>query len=156
MRTGFAAFGAGVLFAFGLALSGMTQPANVVAFLDVTGAWDPRLALVMVGAIAVHLVGYRWSRRRPRPWLAPRFDEPESARIDASLIVGAALFGVGWGVAGYCPGPALTSLGALSPSAVLFVAAMIVGQILFAGYRRIVLRGVAGSRPAPTSSAAMT
>jgi len=130
-RMNLVAFVSGVLFALGLGLSGMTQPSKVIAFLDVFGAWDPSLAFVMVGAIAVHM-GFARSAARPaaRPLLAERFLLPTSTRIDAKLVTGAALFGLGWGAAGFCPGPAIVSLVSLSWTTVLFVAAMLAGMLL--------------------------
>ncbi|HZY33614.1 MAG TPA: DUF6691 family protein, partial [Rhodanobacter sp.] len=101
------AFAAGLLFGLGLSLGGMTQPAVVLGFLDIFGAWDPRLVFVMAGAVLTTAVGYRLVLRRPRPLLAERFQWPTSRRIDVRLVGGAALFGIGWGIAGYCPGPAL-------------------------------------------------
>ena len=125
------AFVSGVLFAVGLALSGMTQPSKVIAFLDVLGAWDPSLAFVMVGAIAVHMAfARRATRATARPVLAERFMLPTSTGIDGNLVTGAALFGLGWGAAGFCPGPALVSLVSLSWPTVLFVAAMLAGMVL--------------------------
>jgi uncharacterized protein len=125
------AFGSGLLFAIGLAISGMTNPAKVIAFLDVTGRrvpWDPSLALVMAGAIASYASAYWWSKRALRkPLLAPRFHEPSKRAIDRRLLLGAALFGVGWGLAGYCPGPAFVSLATGSASSIAFCAAMVVG-----------------------------
>jgi uncharacterized membrane protein YedE/YeeE len=122
------AFVAGLVFALGLGLSGMTQPAKVMAFLDVTGDWDPSLALVMVGAIGVHAL----LLRRVQPGRAPRFDTayalPVATRVDAPLLLGAALFGLGWGIAGFCPGPALVSVVTLAPRTLAFVAAMVVGM----------------------------
>jgi uncharacterized membrane protein YedE/YeeE len=108
----------------------MTQPAYVLAFLDVSGDWDPRLALVMLGAIAVYAPVYRLALRRGRPLLTPVFDLPVRQSIDAPLVAGALLFGVGWGLAGLCPGPALASLASGEPAAVVFVAAMLVGMTL--------------------------
>lgn len=126
----FVAFASGALFALGLGLGGMTQPAKVVAFLDLTGRWDPSLAFVMVGAIAIQALAYRMVRGRPEPLLDDRFHLPTKTAIDSRLVGGAALFGLGWGVAGYCPGPALTSAGAGSVSAAIVVAAMIAGMAL--------------------------
>ena len=121
----------GLLFAIGLAVSGMTDPAKVIAFLDVTGRrvpWDPSLALVMAGAIASYASAYWWSKRALRkPLLAPRFHEPSNRTIDGRLLLGAAVFGVGWGLAGYCPGPAFVSLATGSASALAFCAAMAAG-----------------------------
>lgn len=119
---------AGVIFALGLALSGMTQPEKVIGFLDVTGAWDPSLAFVMVGAIGVHGVLVRLIGKRPRPVFAGEFVTPPSTAVDRRLLLGAALFGLGWGIAGYCPGPALVATSAL-PAAV-FVVCMVVGVAL--------------------------
>jgi len=126
------AFAAGLLFGLGLSLGGMTQPAVVLGFLDIFGAWDPRLVFVMAGAVLTTAVGYRLLLRRPRPLLAERFQWPVSRRIDARLVGGAALFGIGWGIAGYCPGPALASLGAGVPALLVLVACMIAGWWLAA------------------------
>lgn len=125
------AFVSGVLFALGLGVSGMTQPSKVIAFLDVFGAWNPSLAFVMVGAISVHtFFARRAMRPAAHPVLAVRFMLPTSTRIDAKLILGALLFGLGWGAAGFCPGPALVSLVSLSSTTVVFVAAMLGGMLL--------------------------
>jgi len=129
--TALAAFFCGLIFAFGLGLSGMTQPAKVVGFLDFTGAWDPSLAMVMIGAIAVHSLSYRSIVRRPSPLLAESFRLPSASAIDHRLLVGAALFGVGWGLVGYCPGPAVTAVGGASRPALLFVPAMMAGIALY-------------------------
>ena len=126
------AFATGLLFGLGLSLGGMTQPAVVLGFLDIFGAWDPRLVFVMAGAVLTTAVGYRLLLRRPRPLLAERFQWPTSRRIDARLVGGAALFGIGWGIAGYCPGPALASLGAGVPALLVLVACMIAGWWLAA------------------------
>lgn len=117
---------AGALFAIGLAIGGMTIPARVTGFLDVGGAWDPTLAFVMAGALAVYAPLSRMIRRRPAPVLDARFHVPAPAAVDARLIGGAMIFGIGWGLSGYCPGPALVSL-AGGGSALVFVAAMIAG-----------------------------
>ncbi len=123
--------GSGALFGVGLVVSGMTRPSKVLGFLDLTGAWDASLAFVMVGAIAVHVVAYRLLRRRgDTPLFAAKLDLPVARGIDGRLITGAALFGVGWGLGGFCPGPALASLGALAPGAAVFVAAMTAGMLL--------------------------
>jgi hypothetical protein len=126
------AFAAGLLFGLGLSLGGMTQPAVVLGFLDIFGAWDPRLVFVMAGAVLTTAIGYRLVLRRSRPLLAERFQWPTSRRIDVRLIGGAALFGIGWGIAGYCPGPALASLGAGAPALLVLVACMIAGWWLAA------------------------
>jgi uncharacterized protein len=125
------AFGSGVLFALGLGVSGMTQPSKVIAFLDVFGTWNPSLAFVMIGAIAVHVVfARRATRPAARPFLAERFVLPTNTRIDGKLVAGSALFGLGWGAAGFCPGPAIVSLVSFSWPTVLFVAAMLAGMLL--------------------------
>jgi uncharacterized membrane protein YedE/YeeE len=120
-------FLSGFLFAVGLSIAGMTIPANVIGFLDVTGAWDPSLAFVMMGAIAVYTAAYRLSHRMARPVLARAFAVVPPARIDRRLLVGSALFGVGWGLAGYCPGPALVSAATGATSTLGFVIAMLAG-----------------------------
>ena len=125
------AFAVGLLFGLGLLVSGMADPAKVLAFLDVTGRWDPSLALVMAGAVAVSAAGYHLTRRRGRPVLAPRLDVPARRDLDARLIAGAAIFGLGWGLAGLCPWPALTILTIAPAEAVTFVAAMVAGMLLF-------------------------
>jgi uncharacterized protein len=123
-------FACGLLFAVGLGIGGMTQPAKAFAFLDVTGAWDPSLAFVMAGAIGVHLVAYRLILRRPSPLLAPSFSVPAKRGIDAPLLAGAAIFGAGWGLGGVCPGPGITAaIGGAAPMLV-FVAAMLGGMAL--------------------------
>jgi uncharacterized membrane protein YedE/YeeE len=121
------AFGCGALFAVGLGIGGMTQPSRVLAFLDVGGEWDPRLAIVMLGAIATYAPAHRLAIRRQRPILATAFDLPTPRNVDARLVAGAALFGVGWGLGGLCPGPALTALASGEPAALVFVSAMLVG-----------------------------
>jgi uncharacterized protein len=128
-----AAFCAGALFALGLSLSGMTEPARIVRFLDVTGDWDPALVFVMGGAVLMYGVLYRVIvGRLERPLLAERFHVPPRAKVDGKLLLGAGLFGVGWGLAGLCPGPALVALGAGKPEAWLFTGAMVVGSWLAA------------------------
>ena len=121
---------AGLLFGAGLALSGMVDPAKVLGFLDVAGSWDPTLALVLAGAVGVNLVGYRLAFRRGAPWLTERFVLPTATRVDGPLLAGAALFGIGWGLVGYCPGPALAALSTGSPRVVVFVLAMIAGSLV--------------------------
>ena len=123
-------FGLGVLFAIGLGLSGMTQPTKVIGFLDVAGQWDPALLFVMGSAVMVTFVGYRWVLRRPMPVLAGRFDIPTVKQIDPSLLAGATLFGLGWGLAGFCPGPAIVALASGSIDVMIFVAAMFIGFLI--------------------------
>jgi uncharacterized membrane protein YedE/YeeE len=125
------ALASGLLFGVGLALSGMTQPQKVLNFLDVTGTWDPSLALVMGGALAVSAVGHQLARSRRAPLLAPQFPQPATAGIDRSLVLGSSLFGVGWGLVGLCPGPALANLAQPATSTLVFVASMGVGMALF-------------------------
>ena len=121
----------GTLFGSGLALSGMTDPERVQGFLDIFGQWDPTLAFVMVGAVMVMAVAWRIQRRMTKPVLAQKFSLPDRRDLDGKLIAGSALFGIGWGIAGLCPGPAIASL-ALTPAAVLpLVLAMIVGMAAF-------------------------
>lgn len=134
-------FLSGVLFAVGLGIAGMTQPAKVKAFLDVAGAWDPSLALVMVGAIAVYTLAWRLRRRWSAPLLARQWVLPTRRDIDAPLLAGAALFGVGWGLGGFCPGPGLTALASGAAPALVFSAALIGGMILQGQAERILRRG---------------
>ena len=123
------AFLAGLGFAIGLAIAGMTQPAKVIAFLDVFGRWDPTLAFVMAAAIAVHATAY-WALivRRPRPRFAAAFDLPRRRGLDRALVGGAALFGIGWGLGGFCPGPAIASLATGATGVIWFVLAMLAGM----------------------------
>lgn len=122
---------AGLLFALGLGLSQMTNPAKVLAFLDVTGDWDPSLAFVMGGAIGVHVFAARWAARRATPLFETRFHLPTQRRADLGLLLGAALFGLGWGVAGYCPGPALVAVVGLDRTTLIFVASMLGAMAAF-------------------------
>lgn len=122
---------AGLLFGFGLSLSGMTNPQKVRSFLDIGGTWDPSLAFVMVGAIGVHALAYHlWLKKKSRPWLAPAFALPALRTIDGRLLAGSALFGIGWGLAGFCPGPALLSIVSGAPSVFVFVLAMLGGMLI--------------------------
>ena len=122
----------GVLFGLGLTISEMINPARVIGFLDLAGQWDPTLAFVMAGALAVTLPLFRFILRRPCPLLDRQFHLPTQSQIDRRLIFGAAIFGVGWGLAGFCPGPALAGLASGNPGVFLFVAAMVGGQWLAA------------------------
>ena len=123
-------FLSGMVFALGLGISGMTRPVKVIGFLDFFGAWDASLAFVMIGAIAVYFAAYRWSGKMSSPLLAADFSLPKRSDLDAKLIAGAALFGSGWGLGGFCPGPALTSLASSAPPVLIFVAAMMAGMWL--------------------------
>ena len=122
----------GLLFGLGLIISGMGNPAKVLAFLDLAGNWDPSLALVMLGAIAVAAPAFWLARRRERSLLGEPLMLPVARQIDRRLLLGSLAFGIGWGVAGFCPGPALVSLLAWQPKAWIFVASMLVGMALFA------------------------
>src|SRR3954468_497497 len=120
---------AGMIFGAGLSISDMVNPLRVLNFLDAAGSWDPTLAFVMAGALAVTALGYRLVFRRNAPLLDAKFHLPTQTQIDLPLVGGAALFGVGWGLAGMCPGPALTDLVTLEPKVLAFVAAMLMGMI---------------------------
>jgi uncharacterized membrane protein YedE/YeeE len=130
-RQALAAFAAGLLFAAGLCLSGMADPRRVIGFLDFFGRWDPTLAFVMMGAVGTHALLYRLITRRPAPVLVPTFSIPTKHQIDAPLVLGSALFGTGWGLSGYCPGPAVAALGAGLPSAVVFLVGMLAGMTAY-------------------------
>jgi len=133
---------AGLVFGVGLVVSGMSNPAKVLNFLDFAGSFDPSLAFVLGGAVVTAFLGYRLIGRRERPLLAESFDRPSTTEIDAPLILGAALFGVGWGIGGYCPGPAWTGLGLAAPGTLVFIAAMLLGIAL-----THLVRGRAGPSP---------
>jgi uncharacterized protein len=129
-----ASLAAGLVFGAGLVVSGMANPAKVQAFLDLgaipTGGWDPSLAFVMAGALVIAIPGFRLARARARPLFDNKFQWPRAKDIDRKLILGSALFGLGWGLVGFCPGPALTALGLDGTGAVLFVLAMLAGMAL--------------------------
>jgi uncharacterized membrane protein YedE/YeeE len=129
---GAVAFAAGLLFAIGLGTGDLTQPARVIGFLDVLGDWDPTIVFVMASAVAVHGTVY-WTLivRRQRPWLAPTFDVPRRRDIDRRLLGGAALFGAGWGLAGFCPGLALSSLASGASNVIWFMLAMLTGMMAY-------------------------
>ncbi len=136
MRTGLfriSALVCGIVFALGLGIAGMGTPARVLAFLDVGGAWDPSLAFVMMGAIAVHFTFAIRARKLSAPLLDRAFVRPTLSAVDKVLIAGAALFGVGWGLQGYCPGPAVLAIASLDVTPLLFFAAMIGGMIATRG-----------------------
>jgi uncharacterized membrane protein YedE/YeeE len=120
---------AGLVLGLGLVIAGMTNPAKVTAFLDVGGRWDPSLALVMAGAIGVHFVLLRRILRRARPLFARSFELPRRTAVDARLILGAAIFGVGWGLGGVCPGPGIVDAASGSAYALVFTAAMAIGAV---------------------------
>ena len=125
-----AALVSGLVFGLGLAVSGMMNPAKVIGFLDVAGDWDPTLAFVMVGALLVAIPAYHFIPKRPRPVLEESFDLPKKQAIDTPLVLGSALFGIGWGLVGFCPGPAVAALGTGLASVFAFVAAMLSGMAL--------------------------
>lgn len=125
-----AALAAGALFGAGLVVSGMTDAKRVLGFLDIAGAWDPRLAFVLGGAVLTTALLFRPVLGRGRPVLEPAFRMSDARQVDARLLGGAAIFGIGWGLAGYCPGPALAGLGVLSTEALVFVPAMLAGMLL--------------------------
>ena len=127
----------GLVFGLGLILGGMTDPGKVKGFLDVAGAWDPSLALVMGGAIAVGVFAFAAAKRRTTAWSGERIEIPSNTVIDARLIGGGVLFGAGWGLGGFCPGPALVAMSAGVGSAAVFVVAMLVGMVL---HDRFVIR----------------
>jgi uncharacterized membrane protein YedE/YeeE len=127
----FMALIAGLIFGIGLIVSGMTNPAKVIGFLDLTGNWDPSLAFVMGGAIAIGLVAFRFAARRPTALLGGTMRLPAVTSIDRRLVFGGLAFGAGWGLAGYCPGPAMTSLLSGSGKPAIFVVAMLAGMAIF-------------------------
>ena len=137
MKRAVAAFACGLVFGAGLIISQMSNPAKVIGFLDITGKWDPSLALVMAAAVAVFGVLYRLALRQGTPLLAPRFSLPEKDRLDVNLMVGALVFGVGWGLGGFCPGPAIVSAAFGDARVWAFMAAMVAGMLAYRiGLRR--------------------
>ena len=147
------AFAVGLLFGVGLIVGGMTQPTKVIGFLNITGDWDPSLAFVMGGAIAVFLPLFRVIRRRSAPLCNTSFGIPSRTDVDAPLLVGSALFGIGWGLGGLCPGPAITTAGALTKSSLSFTAAMLAGFALERAYKALAARAQAAPADQPTQSA---
>jgi uncharacterized membrane protein YedE/YeeE len=147
----FASFCCGLIFGIGLLVSGMTEPQKVLGFLDVFGAWDATLAFVMAGAVAVAGIGFAFARRRSAPLLAPSFGWPSRSDIDTPLLAGSALFGVGWGLAGICPGPALVNLAGLSAPIVVFVFAMLLGMLGYELWQR--QRATKGAPPSAAIAA---
>jgi uncharacterized membrane protein YedE/YeeE len=124
-------FLSGLLFGIGLILAGMTDPSKVKGFLDLAGAWDPSLALVMGGAIAVGLFAFAAATKRSASWTGSRMEIPENRTIDLRLVLGGVVFGIGWGIGGFCPGPAIVALGSGMGSAAVFVVAMLAGMVLY-------------------------
>ncbi len=131
MKNSLSAWLVGFIFALGLGLSRMTQPQKVIGFLDIFGAWDPSLAFVMIGSILVHFISYKFILKRPVPLFSSAWHVPTSKEITPSLVVGSITFGIGWGLGGYCPGPAITSLASLQLRPIVFIISMLVGMFLF-------------------------
>ena len=131
MRLSFTALGCGALFGLGLAISGMAIPSKVLGFLDVAGNWDPSLLFVLGGAVAVTVVAFRFVLRLKKPRFDTSFERAPLERIDVRILGGAAIFGIGWGLAGYCPGPGIVSLARFAPDAYVFVAAFLVGSFAY-------------------------
>lgn len=130
MRTLLVSLICGLIFGTGLVAAGMSDPAKVIGFLDIFGSWDPSLAFVMAGGIAVTLVGYRWVLSRTAPLCAAVFHLPKNQRLDLPLVLGSALFGLGWGLVGLCPGPAFTLLAMRPSEGSIFIVAMLAGLLL--------------------------
>jgi uncharacterized protein len=128
MKLIFASFGCGLVFGLGLLISGMAEPEKVLGFLDLFGAWDATLAFVMAGAVAVAGAGFALARRQNAPLFASKFSWPSRSDIDAPLVTGSVLFGIGWGLSRICPGPALVNLAGLTAPIIVFVAAMVLGM----------------------------
>jgi uncharacterized protein len=124
------AFAIGLIFGLGITISGMINPAKVLNFFDIAGTWDPSLAFVMCGALAVAIPGYRLVFRRPAPVLERSFQLPDTRVIDRRLVLGSATFGIGWGIAGFCPGGALPAIGTGHPEVFIFIAALVGGLLL--------------------------
>jgi len=141
-------FVSGLLFALGLGISGMTHPSKVLGFLDFFGRWDPSLMFVMGGAVLVSAIAFRFVLRLRAPLLADRFHLPTQTKVDRSLVLGSVLFGIGWGLSGYCPGPVISSVVTLSPPALVFLSAMLVGMALHRAFAIISRR-----KSAPSSTA---
>ena len=131
MKALLTSFVSGIVFALGLGISGMTRPIKIIGFLDFFGNWDPSLAFVMIGAICVYFVAYRWSRKMASPVLVAKFSLQTRSDLDGRLILGAAIFGAGWGLGGFCPGPAITALASGAAPIAVFVAAMAAGMYLY-------------------------
>jgi len=135
------AFFVGLLFGIGLLLSGMTDPGKVQGFLDLAGAWDPSLALVMGGAIAVGVIAFRLAGQRASPLLGGAMHLPAERGVDQRIVIGGLLFGIGWGLAGFCPGPGIVSMASGESKGLVFVLAMLAGMALFEGFERLSRQG---------------
>jgi len=132
-----APFFGGVLFAIGLGVGGMTQPSKIVGFLDILGNWDPTLIFVMGGAVIVYAVSYRLITKRNAPFFSEQFHLPTRRDIDVHLVLGAAIFGAGWGLSGLCPGPGITAFISGAPEVIIFVTFMLVGMFTFLSYEEL-------------------
>jgi uncharacterized membrane protein YedE/YeeE len=144
---------AGLVFGLGLIVSGMANPAKVQGFLDLAGRWDPSLAFVMAGAIAVGVIAFAMAKKRTVSLIGAEMKLPAARHIDRRLVLGSALFGIGWGLAGFCPGPGLVALGMGETKAVVFVAAMLAGMAVFELLERRKQRGVPGTARGPAPRA---
>ena len=131
-----ASFIVGLIFGLGLVIGGMTDPSKVIGFLDISGSWDPSLAFVMGGALLVGVIAFRFARHRTANFFGGAVRMPTKNDIDKRMVIGSLLFGIGWGLAGFCPGPAITSMGTGNSEALLFVLAMVTGMALFEGIER--------------------
>lgn len=135
----------GALFGTGIAMSGMANPSKVINFFDVAGRWDPSLAFVMGGAVIVTFIGYRMVLRREQPVFEPGFDLPANRKLDARLLTGSAIFGIGWGIVGFCPGGALPALGTFDARVIVFVVALVAGMLA----TRVIMRWASARGPHP-------
>jgi uncharacterized membrane protein YedE/YeeE len=131
MKHSLAAFVVGFVFAVGLGISGMTEPQKVIGFLDLFGLWDPSLLFVMAGAISIHFISYKLIRKRESPLIVKDWHVPTKKDITPSLLTGSLLFGTGWALAGFCPGPAVTSIASFEIRPLLFVGSMLIGMVIF-------------------------
>ena len=154
MKLLLSAFGCGALFGLGLAVSGMGQPQKIMGFLDIFGAFDPTLAFVMAAAVAVHFIGQRIARRFKAPLLVPAFPTYEFTRVDRRLVIGSLVFGIGWGMVGFCPAPGIISAGFGTREGLLFVPSMLAGMAIFHGMETLRSRALTDETGAPAPSAA--
>ena len=130
-------FVAGIIFAIGLVISGMTNPHVVLGFLDILGQWNPSLAFVMIGAVTFNLISFHFIQKRETPLCSSQFDLPQKTNIDTPLILGSLLFGIGWGVMGICPGPGIVNIVTLHPQALTFGLSLVIGMVLFKIMKRL-------------------
>ena len=151
MKVNLSALAAGLLFGMGLMLSGMTNPGEVLGFLDWSGVWSPDLIGVLGGAVVVSLIGFQFARRMESPWFEARFPALPKKPVDRTLVMGALLFGIGWGLAGYCPGPALAGLALSNKEVLVFLVAMLTGGLLQERWERRRIGHAKKNRPSITS-----